>query len=84
MSSYRSISTEALDAVLVIRLNDTKALNAISLEMVEELMEAFRLASRTKRAIMLTGSGRAFCSGINLRSMTIDFDGDYDGGVCRN
>jgi 2-(1,2-epoxy-1,2-dihydrophenyl)acetyl-CoA isomerase len=81
MSSYRSITTEALDAVLVIRLNDTKALNAISLEMVEELMEAFRLASRTKRAIMLTGCGRAFCSGINLRSMTIDFDGDYDGGA---
>jgi 2-(1,2-epoxy-1,2-dihydrophenyl)acetyl-CoA isomerase len=81
MSSYRSITTEALDAVLVIRLNDTKALNALSLEMVEELMEAFRLASRTKRAIMLTGCGRAFCSGINLRSMTIDFDGDYDGGV---
>ena len=81
MSSYRSISTEALDAVLVIRLNDTKALNAMSLEMVEELMEAFQLASRTKRAIMLTGCGRAFCSGINLRSMTIDFDGDYDGGV---
>src|SRR6267378_3935798 len=81
MSSHLSITTEAVDAVLVIRLNDTKALNAISLEMVEELMEAFRLASRTKRAIMLTGCGRAFCSGINLRSMTIDFDRDYDGGV---
>ena len=81
MSNYRSITTEALDAVLVIRLNDTKALNAISLEMVEELGEAFRLASSTKRAIMLTGCGRAFCSGINLRSMTIDFDSDYDGGA---
>jgi 2-(1,2-epoxy-1,2-dihydrophenyl)acetyl-CoA isomerase len=81
MSSHHSITTEAVDAVLVIRLNDTKALNAISLEMVEQLMEAFRLASHTKRAIMLTGCGRAFCSGINLRSMTIDFDGDYDGGV---
>jgi 2-(1,2-epoxy-1,2-dihydrophenyl)acetyl-CoA isomerase len=81
MSSHLSIITEAVDAVLVIRLNDTKALNAISLEMVEDLMEAFRLASRTKRAILLTGSGRAFCSGINLRSMNIDFDGDYDGGL---
>jgi len=80
MSSHLSITTEALDAVFVIRLNDTKALNAISLEMVEALMEALRQASRTKRAIMLTGSGRAFCSGINLRSMNIDFDGDYDGG----
>ena len=81
MSSHLSITTEAVDAVLLIRLNDTKALNAISLEMVEQLMEAFRLASRTKRAIILTGSGRAFCSGINLRSIPIDFDGDYDGGV---
>ena len=81
MSSHLSITTEAVDAVLVIRLNDPKALNALSLEMVEQLMEALRLASRTQRAIMLTGNGRAFCAGINLRSMTMDFDGDYDGGV---
>src|SRR5258708_19266083 len=81
MSSHLSITTEAVDAVLVIRLNDTKALNAISLEMVEQLTEAFRLASRTQRAIMLTGNGRAFCSGINLRSMNFDFDENYDGGL---
>ena len=81
MSSHLSITTEAIDAVLVIRLNDTKALNAISLEMVEQLAEAFRLASCTQRAIMLTGNGRAFCSGINLRSLNFDFDNDYDGGL---
>ena len=80
MNSHSSITTEALDAIFVIRLNDPKALNAISLEMVEALMEALQQASRTKRAIMLTGSGRAFCSGINLRSMNFEFDGDYDGG----
>jgi 2-(1,2-epoxy-1,2-dihydrophenyl)acetyl-CoA isomerase len=81
MSSHLWITTEAVDSIFVIRLNDTKALNAMSLEMVEELMEAFQLASRTKRAIMLTGIGRAFSSGINLRSMKLDFDGDYDAGV---
>jgi 2-(1,2-epoxy-1,2-dihydrophenyl)acetyl-CoA isomerase len=81
MSSHLSITTEAVDAVLVIRLNDPKALNAISLEMVEQLMEAFRLASRTQRAVILTGNGRAFCSGINLRAMNFDFDEHYDGGM---
>ena len=80
MNNHLSITTESVDAISVIRLNDPKALNAISLEMVEALMEALRQASRTKRAIMLTGSGRAFCSGINLRAMNIVFDGDYDGG----
>jgi 2-(1,2-epoxy-1,2-dihydrophenyl)acetyl-CoA isomerase len=80
MNNHLSITTESVDAISVIRLNDPKALNAISLEMVEALMEALRQASRTKRAIMLTGSGRAFCSGINLRAMNIVFDGNYDGG----
>jgi 2-(1,2-epoxy-1,2-dihydrophenyl)acetyl-CoA isomerase len=81
MNSHLSVTTESVDAVFVIRLNDPTALNAMSLEMVEDLMAAFRLASRTARAVMLTGCGRAFCSGINLRSMTLDFDGDYDGGA---
>jgi len=56
-------------------LNDTKAERHLTGD-VEQLTEAFRLASRTKTPIMLTEA--AFCSGINLRSMTIDFDGDYD------
>ena len=81
MSSSLSVTTEAVGAVFVIRLNDPKALNALSVEMVEALMEAFSLACHSKRAILLTGSGRAFCSGVNLRSVKIDFDGDYDGGV---
>jgi 2-(1,2-epoxy-1,2-dihydrophenyl)acetyl-CoA isomerase len=79
--SYVSILTESLGDVAVIRLNDEKSLNAASPQMVEELLDAFGEASRTKRAIVLTGVGRAFCSGANLGSLTYDYSESYDAGA---
>src|SRR6266851_764805 len=77
--SYVSILAESVGDVAIIRLNDQKSLNAVSPQMVEELLDAFQKASRSKRAIVLTGVGRAFCSGANLGSLT--FSESYDAGV---
>ncbi|WP_439032248.1 enoyl-CoA hydratase/isomerase family protein [Gordonia terrae] len=55
--------------VLLIRLDRPDALNALNAELVESLHEVFaevRSDSET-RAVVLTGSGRAFCAGIDLR-----------------
>ena len=79
--SYDSILVESVGDVAIIRLNDQKSLNAVSPRMVEELLDAFREMSRSKRAIVLTGVGRAFCSGANLGSLTNDHSGSYDAGV---
>jgi 2-(1,2-epoxy-1,2-dihydrophenyl)acetyl-CoA isomerase len=79
--AYSSITSETNGDVAVIRLNDEKALNAISPIMSEELLDAFKQASATKRAILLTGVGRAFCSGANLGSLAYDFDNGYDAGI---
>jgi 2-(1,2-epoxy-1,2-dihydrophenyl)acetyl-CoA isomerase len=78
--SYVSILAESVGDVAVIRLNDPNSLNAISPQMVEELLDAFQQASRSKRAIVLTAVGRAFCSGANLGSVTYDHSDSYDAG----
>jgi 2-(1,2-epoxy-1,2-dihydrophenyl)acetyl-CoA isomerase len=79
--SYVSILAESVGEVAIIRLNDEKSLNALSAQMVEELQDALREASRSRRAIVLTGVGRAFCSGANLGSLTYEPNESYDAGV---
>jgi 2-(1,2-epoxy-1,2-dihydrophenyl)acetyl-CoA isomerase len=79
--SYVSILAESVGDVAIIRLNDQKSLNAASPQMVEELLDALEKASRSKRAIVLTGVGRAFCSGANLGTLTNDHSENYDAGV---
>jgi 2-(1,2-epoxy-1,2-dihydrophenyl)acetyl-CoA isomerase len=78
---YGSIINEAIGDVAVIRLNDEKSLNAMSPQMVDELLDALAEAARSKRAIMLTAVGRTFCSGANLGSLNYTFDDTYDAGV---
>jgi 2-(1,2-epoxy-1,2-dihydrophenyl)acetyl-CoA isomerase len=79
--SYVSILTESVGDVAIIRLNEEKSLNAASPQMVEELLDAFRQGSRSSRAIVLTGVGRAFCAGANLGSLTYEQSESYDAGV---
>jgi 2-(1,2-epoxy-1,2-dihydrophenyl)acetyl-CoA isomerase len=79
--SYVSILAESVGDVAIIRLNDEKSLNALSAQMAEELQDALREASRCRRAIVLTGVGRAFCSGANLGSLTYEPNESYDAGV---
>jgi 2-(1,2-epoxy-1,2-dihydrophenyl)acetyl-CoA isomerase len=79
--SYVSILVESLGDVAIIRLNDEKSLNALSPQMAEELQDALREASRSRGAIVLTGVGRAFCSGANLGSLTYEPNESYDAGV---
>lgn len=64
--TYQTIEVETKSDVGIIRLNDPSTLNAVSLQMVEELAAAFTEFDQSARAIILTGVGRAFCSGANL------------------
>src|SRR6185503_20013826 len=52
-----------------ITLNRPAALNALTVPMKEELLAAFRTVERERaaRAVILTGAGRAFCAGQDLR-----------------
>jgi enoyl-CoA hydratase/carnithine racemase len=58
-----------VDGVVLLRLNRPDRLNAINEVLLGELSETCDLVAgdRTIRAVVLTGAGRGFCSGIDLR-----------------
>jgi enoyl-CoA hydratase/carnithine racemase len=63
------LTEDAGDGVRVITLNRPQRLNAILPELLEALIAALHAADRdpTVRAIILTGAGRAFCAGDDLK-----------------
>jgi 2-(1,2-epoxy-1,2-dihydrophenyl)acetyl-CoA isomerase len=65
---YTMIICETRRDVAIIRLNDEKTLNAASPEMAEELRDALDKVCTSSRALIVTGTGRGFCSGANLRN----------------
>lgn len=52
--------------VAVVRLNDPASLNALSAPMIEEWLAALDEVEAKARAMVLTGTGKGFCSGANL------------------
>ena len=67
--TYQKLKLETEGAIRIITLSDPATMNAASVEMAEELTDAFATASAQTpavRAIVLTGEGRGFCSGANL------------------
>lgn len=71
------IRVERVDATEVITLDRPQALNAITHDHASELVEILQrtAADRTCRAVVLTGAGRAFCAGIDVKSVAA---GDAD------
>jgi 2-(1,2-epoxy-1,2-dihydrophenyl)acetyl-CoA isomerase len=64
--NYKLIELETEGDVGILRLNRPDKLNAISVQMVEELSDSLDVLAKTVRAVVLTGAGRAFCSGAPL------------------
>ena len=65
---YKTLNYEVQDGILTLTLNLPEKLNAFTLEMARELVEAFNQASDDDEvgAIVVTGAGRAFCAGMDL------------------
>jgi enoyl-CoA hydratase/carnithine racemase len=63
------LTEQAGDGVAIVTLNRPQRLNAILPELLEDLIAALHEADRDPaiRAIVLTGAGRAFCSGDDLK-----------------
>ena len=66
--NYETLSCELSDHILTITLNRPDKLNAFTVTMANELIDAFNQASDNDevRAIIVTGAGRAFCAGMDL------------------
>ncbi len=68
--TFETVRYERREAVAIITFNRPDALNALSLQLTKDLRAAIEQAiSENARAIVLTGAGRAFCSGGDLREM---------------
>jgi 2-(1,2-epoxy-1,2-dihydrophenyl)acetyl-CoA isomerase len=70
-NSFGTLQTSQEDGVFTITLNRPDALNACNEQMGSELSAALKAAQRDKgtRCLVLTGSGRAFCVGQDLREL---------------
>jgi 2-(1,2-epoxy-1,2-dihydrophenyl)acetyl-CoA isomerase len=66
MMNRNSVEIESDGKVGIIRLNDPATLNAMTVQMVEAFGLALDDLLPNSRAILVTGAGRAFCSGANL------------------
>lgn len=68
--SFETIKYNLQENVATIAFNRPEALNALSLQLTLDLRAAIEKAISDKaRAVILTGEGRAFCSGGDLREM---------------
>ncbi len=66
--SYTTLDYQVSDKVLTLTLNRPDNMNAFTVEMANELIDAYTKASADDnvRAIVVTGAGKAFCAGMDL------------------
>jgi enoyl-CoA hydratase/carnithine racemase len=65
---YETVAYAVEDGILTITLDRPEQLNAFTVTMADELVDAFERAGRDDdvRAVVVTGRGRAFCAGMDL------------------
>jgi 2-(1,2-epoxy-1,2-dihydrophenyl)acetyl-CoA isomerase len=70
--SDQAVLTEIKNGVAAVTLNQPESLNALSLEVVQGLTKTFHELKHdtSVRAVILTGSGRAFCAGGNIKGFS--------------
>ena len=69
MGSYKTLSVDRPEpAIVVARLDRPERLNAITFEMFDEFVRLQREveSDAAARVVVLTGTGRAFCAGLDL------------------
>lgn len=77
------IRYELDDGVAIVRMDAPATRNGLTFDMVEQLRDTLDSVERDARAMILTGSGNAFCSGADLNgglSYPVDDPADIDCG----
>ncbi len=74
--SYETILYSVEDGIATITLNRPDRMNAFTGQMMLEMIDAFDVidADDAVKAVIVTGSGRAFCAGADLGSGAATFD----------
>ena len=73
---YETILIEKQDGIATLTLNRPKALNALCHQMILDLMDALAALADDPEtgAVIMTGAGRAFCAGLDLREQRQPMD----------
>jgi methylglutaconyl-CoA hydratase len=67
---FRTLHLEFSGEIAMITLNRPEKRNAITAEMIAELFSAFgEVEASLARVLLLTGAGKAFCSGMDLEAL---------------
>jgi len=66
MKHYQTITLDIADDVAILCLDRPERMNALNAEMRAEVTDAVSHAGRKARVVVLTGNGKAFCSGQDL------------------
>lgn len=69
MAEYQTILTTLSGGVFTITLNRPEVYNAFNEQLTSDLQDAFKEAAKNEqiRAVVITGAGKAFCSGQDLK-----------------
>lgn len=83
ISELTSILYEVADAVATVTLNRPEVFNAVDEALATDLQRALAAIAEdaSVRAVVLTGAGRAFCAGQDLKSLEDSSAGDHAGAV---
>ena len=70
---YKTLSVERVGRTLWIIFRRSAQMNAMSMQMLDEMTGtlAEAMADDQVRALVLTGSGRAFCAGADLKEVAL-------------
>lgn len=72
--AYSDILYEKKDAIATITINRPQAMNACTIKSYDEMADALRDAERDDsiRVVVLTGAGRAFCAGDDVKEIFLN------------
>jgi enoyl-CoA hydratase/carnithine racemase len=70
------VTVEPRDGYAIIRLDRPEKKNAMNRQARRELLAAFHTLRQGCAAVVLTGSGDSFCSGVDLKEVRADADAD--------
>ncbi|MEL0207712.1 MAG: crotonase/enoyl-CoA hydratase family protein [Gammaproteobacteria bacterium] len=78
--TYKTITIEQHENLAVLLLNRPEKLNAFTFLMMEELISAFNAIEEDDnlKAVIISGTGRAFCAGADLSSGKDTFNPSFD------
>ncbi len=80
---YQTLLLDRQDRVAIITLNRPKSLNAYTVQMGEDLVHAFAALRDDDqvRVVVLTGAGKAFCAGVDLKLLRGETEAEQTAGL---